>query len=551
LVADGFLAWAWDMRYSNPAWQTEGTITPKMTRNEANELLRAALAKDVRGLDPDTIPSFLGELAPRQPQYARLLETLERYRKVAAEGGWVKASPKGLRVGSTGEAVVELKRRLQQENYFSGAMDDQFGDDLKAAVEAYQEGHQAPVTGVTDEGFWTALKVPVEERIVKVELALQRWRESRVTDDDHYMFVNIPSFYAEAWRGGEIEYRFKVVVGNTDLGCDRKKRVIGRVNATPLFSDEIEAVILNPYWNVPDRIWKEEILPAAIKDPEYLERKGYVCAKGEGLECRELKQKTGKDNALGQIKFIFPNGYSVYMHDTPKKKYFDRPVRAYSHGCMRVHEPERLAEYLLKADEVWDEALFHKQLEGDLETSYRLKRKIPIHIEYYTVRVDEQGRAQFFGDVYGYDEERLSGEEKPAVRCTPPPDPEIPDPDAVPEELMKDLPPVPVSPSGSGAPPVEDGGAKGSSTAPALDPGVVVIPSGDGPSVERKLRRVPVDGATEGQGEQTLTRPSEEATPKKDAPSKVEPKRDSKKDPKRDKKKDKKKDSKKKKSKKK
>ncbi len=433
LLTDGLLRYAWDMRFSNEHWH-DPSIFPKRTKaQEKREILQARMLMAMReGLQGD-VKAFVEKLPPHHPQYAKLLEGLKEYRALQEKGGWKKVRKSHIRKGSKHKSVTQLKERLAFEGYYqptaeeTEGFNEHYGPVLEKAVTLYQETHQLRVEGKPTKSFWKSINVPIEDRVEQIEVTIQRWRESRIGNDERYVHVNIPDFHAEAWDKGEREIRFRVVTGNSKRGCHRKKKVMTYLNATPLFSDEIEAVIINPYWNVPERIWKEEIIPEVIENENYYEENGYECVAAGANECARLRQKAGEGNALGQVKFIFPNKHSVYMHDTPKKHIFKFPVRAYSHGCMRVHEPLKFAEYLLKKDNNWNEREFEKRIKSGEENGVRLDTKVPIHIEYYTTRIDDQGKVNFLADVYRYDRARMGGKVPKERKCEPEPYVEIPE----------------------------------------------------------------------------------------------------------------------------
>ena len=255
-----------------------------------------------------------------------------------------------------------------------------------------------------------SLNVPAIERWHQIRLALQRWRESRVGADKHYVHVNIPDFHAEVWEHGERKLRFKVVTGATRKKRNKKSKELEYIHATPRFSATLQYIVFNPYWNVPPSIRKKELQPKLEENPDYYEEKGYeVIVDDNGYEF--VRQKPGPKNALGRVKFLFPNPYSVYLHDTPDKHLFDHPFRAYSHGCVRVQDPMKFAHYLLDLDgRLSDEERRKKKLEEyyakDTETWFRLRQSLPIHLEYFVVRVDDDGHANFLADLYRLDSPR-------------------------------------------------------------------------------------------------------------------------------------------------
>jgi murein L,D-transpeptidase YcbB/YkuD len=218
----------------------------------------------------------------------------------------------------------------------------------------------------------------------------------------YYISINVPDFHAEVWDGGQRLKRFKVIVGSTRGYKDAKTGQWRYPNATPRFSDVMETIVFNPFWNVPPRI-RRELQRKAEADPDYYERNNYeVLYTNNGHEM--LRQKPGPGNALGQVKFLFPNEHDIYLHDTPRKDLFNNPVRAYSHGCMRVHEPLELAAFLLKReDESWTPGRARAIVRSGKQFRYSLRQGPEVHIEYRTVRADQEGRVHFLADIYEED----------------------------------------------------------------------------------------------------------------------------------------------------
>ncbi|MBU6159861.1 MAG: L,D-transpeptidase family protein, partial [Myxococcales bacterium] len=292
--------------------------------------------------------------------------------------------------------------------------DETFDQALKDAVELYERTHQMEVDGETDRTFWASLNIPADERLAQIELTMQRWRESRIGEDPYYILVNIPDFHAEVWRNGVRDMRFRIVVGNTQRVCDPRTERMRYANATPLQSAYMTHIVLNPYWNVPRRILEEELIPNLLEDGNYFEENGI-----EQSEDGTVRLRPGPSNPLGRVKFIFPNPHATYLHDTNRRNYFQFPVRAFSHGCMRVHEPENLMEYLLTQDGQYNERDIERSFERGREDGRSLTTPVPVHVEYYVVRIDDEGYVNFNSDIYKYDRDRLRPEEARNERCEP------------------------------------------------------------------------------------------------------------------------------------
>jgi murein L,D-transpeptidase YcbB/YkuD len=281
-----------------------------------------------------------------------------------------------------------------------------------AAIKVFQEHHGIPATGVMDAATKAALKVPITQRIQQVKINLERWRWMPDDLGARHFIVNIPHYHLVARENGKAVKDIRVVVGKPG-------------NETPVFSGKMETVVFSPYWNIPDSIVEGETAPAMARDPKYLARNNMEILRvsnggatqvdpadvnwDDPQELKQLafRQRPGPNNALGHVKFLFPNEHNVYLHDTPADQLFARPGRAFSHGCVRVEEPEALAKYVLRDDPAWtDEAIKTAMLSGD-EKHVKLKAEIPVHIVYFTAWVDANGGLHFQPDVYGYD--KLSG----------------------------------------------------------------------------------------------------------------------------------------------
>jgi murein L,D-transpeptidase YcbB/YkuD len=279
------------------------------------------------------------------------------------------------------------------------------------------------VTGESSRDFWSSLNIGADRRLQQIDLTLQRWRENRIGDDARYLWVNIPDMHAEAWREGQRDLRFRIVVGNTTRQCDPRTRQMAYVNATPVQSATMSYVVLNPTWSVPIRIAREELLPELLENPNYFEEQGFEhIINDNGTEI--IRQSPGPNNPLGKVKFMFPNPHNTYMHDTSRPQYFRFPIRAFSHGCMRVSEPDALLEYVLQQDGQWDERQIERIYEGGEETTISLREHIPVHMEYYVVTVDDDGYANFLADIYRLDRDRLDPPSANDLACDPDPTPD-------------------------------------------------------------------------------------------------------------------------------
>jgi murein L,D-transpeptidase YcbB/YkuD len=341
--------------------------------------------------DPST---FVDAVRPPHMEYAALQKALDDLTGQRDKGGWVKVP--------SARSENELRQRLQASGHLKE------GGDLTAAVKSFQELHSIAATGSVDDKTLAALNVPLDWRIQQVAINLQRWRWMPDDLGQRHFLVNIPHFHLIAREAGTPVMDIRVVVGKPG-------------NNTPIFSEDMETVVFSPYWNIPDTIAENETAPAVARDPGYLSRQGIEILRVSGsstetvdaadvdwdnpasLKGLAFRQRPGAGNALGHVKFLFPNAHNVYLHDTPADALFAKPGRAFSHGCVRVEEPEALAKYVLKGYPEWTDAAIFSAMRSGVEKHVRMKEKIPVHIAYFTAWVDVNGGLHFQPDIYGYD----------------------------------------------------------------------------------------------------------------------------------------------------
>lgn len=360
----------------------------------------------------------LAALAPPQPAYAALKTALQRLRAVEAGGGWpVVPSPRTAKLepGRRDPAVAALRRRLAASGEFVGkvAGGDLYDAALKGAVVRFQTRHGLDADGVVGPGTLVALNVPVAERIGQILANLERERWMPADLGRRHVVVNVPDYSLKAVEDGTVVDSMRVIVGT-------------KVRRTPIFSSSITSVVLNPTWTMPVRLAKEDYLPKLLKNPGYLAEKGFTVyaswapgapaldprrinwkAVGNGIGRLKLRQDPGPNNALGQVKFNIPNGFDVYLHDTPSRDKFDKTVRAFSSGCVRVGEPMELAAFVLATMPEWPAERRQQMLDRKETKTIVLKEPVPVHLLYRTAWVDAAGDLQFREDVYGRDQELL------------------------------------------------------------------------------------------------------------------------------------------------
>lgn len=405
LAGKAFFMYALDIRFRIKADPFKADRHPNRAATAHEEELLQAFRDFAK--DPE---DSLSALVPKHTYYTETMKELARYRAMETAGAWPKVSIQGkLHKGMRGRTVKALKERLAPEDYFSGTVDDRWDEELEKAVRLYQGAHGFVVDGKLEKRHADSLNRSIGFRISQLELSLQRWRESAVRSDEPlYVRVNIPEFHMEVFRGGESVLRHRVVVGNNNWDTDPVGKMEGRINRTKIFTAAIERIILNPTWHVPNRIQQLELDYNLLDEPDhYVEHNYVIKTLPDGREI--VYQDSGDGNALGRVKFVFPNPYGIFMHDTNLKKYFEKEIRAFSHGCVRLHDPFKVAYFLL------DEVVGMKQAEADslLATGdtkvVEMKTPVPIFIEYNSVGIDDEGRAMFFSDVYGYDRDYFQG----------------------------------------------------------------------------------------------------------------------------------------------
>ncbi|MEX2527933.1 MAG: L,D-transpeptidase family protein [Gemmatimonadota bacterium] len=331
------------------------------------------------------------ELRPSMPQYQRMRTALVAYHEADLRGDWpqVKADST-LQRNDRGESVAQLRQRLSQgldpqeaELARVGASDPTFFDaELERAVQRFQGRHAIEADGVVGTATFKELNHTITEWIAELRFNLDRWRWLPHSLGDRYVLVNIAGFEMEVVDEGRIIEAMNVVVGQLDL-------------ATPLFADSIRHVVVNPYWNVPDGIMERTIRPAIAADPDYLVKHDMEYFDGR------VRQRPGPQNSLGRFKFIFPNEFDVYLHDTPDGHLFARTERAFSSGCVRIERPQDFARLLLELQSGQNPDSLDALLATGRETWLKLDRPLPVFLLYFTAWAQEDGTVRFHHDVYG------------------------------------------------------------------------------------------------------------------------------------------------------
>lgn len=357
--------------------------------------------------DADELPAYIASLRPHTPRYDRLKKALGDYRKIVAAGGWptIPAAGGPLKPGATSKQVEALRRRLLASGDLAKAdagEGDTYDDKLVAAVKRFQARHGRHADGVVGPSTLKALNVSAQHRVRQMIINLERRRWMRDDFGKFYVFVNLADQELKVVRNTKTIHTTPVVVGKP-------------FHATPVFSALMTYAVINPYWNVPPSIANKEYLPKLRRDPSVLARQNIQVLSGNtvispaGIDWTNmrrmpyrLRQQPGAKNALGRIKFMFPNRFNVYIHDTPAKSLFAREQRYFSHGCIRAKDPLVLGSFLLK-DSGYSLSRIKAVVATGKRTIVTLKRKIPVHITYLTAWVNKDGTVNFRDDIYGRD----------------------------------------------------------------------------------------------------------------------------------------------------
>jgi murein L,D-transpeptidase YcbB/YkuD len=347
----------------------------------------------------------LHELAPGHPQYLALREELARLRQVESQGGWGAVEPGPVvKPGQRSPRIAALRRRLQADGELALAaaagQETLLDPVLAKALKRFEARHGLTADGILDKTALAALNVPVTERLRQVELNLERWRWLPRELGERYLIVNIPTFELSAFEGDTRALHMRVVTGTAGD------------SPTPVFAQEMTHLVFSPYWNVPPGIAEEEVRPAVYHNPGYLRRHNMEVVRGSrvvdpgSVDLSDpgigFRQRPGAGNSLGEVKFMMPNRFNVYLHDTNARSLFARARRDYSHGCVRVEKPFELAQFAL-AGSSWSAEKIRAAMRSGREKHVKLEDALPVYIAYFTVWVDEAGVAQYRSDVYRHD----------------------------------------------------------------------------------------------------------------------------------------------------
>lgn len=378
---------------------------------DKNKVIRAAAkSEDIR--------VFVGGYRPRQIDYWRLKGVLANYRSMARSGGWPTIdSGSMLKLGERSPRVAQLRARLirggdlARPGEGSVSVDPElFDSTLVEAVETFQARHGLEQDGHVGPNTLQALNIPVEQRIDQLVLNLERRRWMADNLPSRYIHVNLADFQLQLIDRGEVVFDTPVVIGS-------------HYNKTPVFSADMTYLVINPYWYVPKSIAGRVILPKVKSDPGYLQQNGFdlfeswsrnagrlepenvnwTSVEPKGFDYK-LRQRPGPTNALGRLKFMLPNEYNIYLHDTPEQSHFAENERSFSNGCVRVADPEGLANAILEGQSGWTFDQIEQAVESGDRTQINLDKALPVQISYLTAWVDSDNRVHFRNDVYDRDQ---------------------------------------------------------------------------------------------------------------------------------------------------
>jgi murein L,D-transpeptidase YcbB/YkuD len=382
-------------------------VAPDWRIRQSTADVDSLLARTLRG---SPLARAIALMRPQDEQYSALREQLRRYRAIVAAGGW-KPVPVGptLKPRDTADVgrLAALRERLAVEDFIDrGDIEaDSAGraiyeGELAGAVAAFQRRHGIVVDSILGAGTLASLNLTAEYRVGQIMANLERYRWMPRSLGDRYVYVNVPAFHLDAYDNGRVVLSSKVIVGQQYAD-----------QATPAFADSMTYIEFAPYWNVPEKIAEEEIWPKVEEDPTFLERNEYEVVNDRGGP--RVRQLPGEKNALGRVKFIFPNDLNIYLHDTPARSLFQRDVRAFSHGCIRVEKPFELAKYALSGMPGWTADRIERAMNGETR-QVGLKRKIPVYIVYFTAYVRD-GTLWFANDLYERDSKLVKLVERSAI----------------------------------------------------------------------------------------------------------------------------------------
>jgi len=399
-----------------------GLVDPQIAQKEwdrkADTINPQELKRQIRSTTEDVV-SVLNGVRPQHPAYQGLQNILKELQAInPAEQVFVETD-NNFQIGDTDPAIAVLKKALLDTGDLGKVTypENEFDSQLKSALISFQTRHGLEEDGVFNAKTREALNAPVTSRIQQVKANLERWRWFPAKLEDTHVLVNIPEYRLRMTHQMNQLFAMDVVVGTPR-------------HMTPIFSEKMDHVVFAPTWTVPSSITNEELIPLETKSPGYLEREEIDIFERTSTGLRKvprssvdianyadhefpytLRQRAGDKNALGKVKFMMPNKHAVYMHDTKAKKLFDNPQRAYSHGCIRLSNPDMMA-YVIMQLEGHSQSVARENMAATSTTRVNLENKIPVHLAYFTAWQDDKGQMHFRKDIYGQDKLLIEALEK-------------------------------------------------------------------------------------------------------------------------------------------
>ncbi len=333
----------------------------------------------------------LADYEPVNRQYGLLRKSLNRYYELEKKHAWepLQTKLKKISLGDTGQVVTQIRERLA----LTGDLDSNnhqavFDTSLVRAVRRFQHRYGLKEDGVVGGATLQEMNRPITYRIRQILVNMERLRWAPAEPRTDYILVNIPEFRLHAYESGNLAFNMDVVVGSNS-------------HNTVIFTGNLKNIVFSPYWYVPPGILKAEVLPGIKRNSSYLARHNMEWNGGN------VRQKPGPKNSLGLVKFLFPNSYNIYLHDTPSKSLFNESKRNFSHGCIRVAEPKKLAQWLLREDSSWTSAKMDAAMHAGKEKWVTVTQTLPVYIGYFTSWVDRNGELNFREDIYGHDQKMM------------------------------------------------------------------------------------------------------------------------------------------------
>ena len=339
-----------------------------------------------KATDPD-------QYAPQNSQYKKLQEYLSKYISLENKVGsdTIAYLRKPIKKGDSSLIITGIKKRLlllgDLPQPDSSAL---FDSSLLIACKSFQKRMGLSIDGVIGNRMIAELNVPISKRIRQLLINLERVRWMPADNDSNYILVNIPEYKMHVYDSGKLYFDMNVIVGSA-------------ANSSVIFSGKLKYVVFSPYWNLPESIVQKEVMPSIQKNKNYITKNNMEIT-GYSGKTPIVRQKPGPGNSLGLVKFLFPNNYNIYLHDTPNRELFSQSSRGLSHGCIRIADPKKFAAYLLRSDTSWTSQSIDEAMHLSKEKWVTIKKPVPVFLVYFTSWVDQTGVLNFRKDIYGHDE---------------------------------------------------------------------------------------------------------------------------------------------------